>query len=288
MSFLAVLLALFLERVLIDQDEWRRASWFASYLARLRGLPFGERLFRGVLGVIAALAVPLLLVALVQSWLGGSLAGVPELLFATAVLIYCLGPGNLDAQIQALVESLDDKDEGLAQGLAHDLVDDEPALGDSTLLGQVVRAIPVQALHRLFGVLFWFLMLGPVGALLYRLARHLDAYAAARGDLDAEFRAAALRLPAILDWAPARAEIAAFSLAGSFEDTLAQWRDSAARSTPDELVRRCAAAALRIDGSEPPERDGVALIERSSALVWRSILIWVGLLGLVTVAYWAS
>ncbi len=289
MSFLAVVVALFLERVLVDQDEWRQARWLPSYLARLRRLPSGGRLCEGVGGMLAALTPPLLFIALIQAWLGQSLAGVPSLIFATVVLVYCLGPGNLDAQVQTFTESLEDEDDDLTEEVACDLLGDEPARSRPSLLGQVVRAIPVEAFHRLFAVLFWFLVLGPLGALLYRLARHLQAFAADHGELDPGFRGAARRLVRILDWAPARLTIISYALCGSFEETLTRWREASdAGAAPEALVGRCAAAALRIEETDLPEQDGALLIERSSTLVWRSMLIWIGLLGLLTLAYWAA
>jgi len=290
MSFLAVVVALFLERVLVDQDEWRQARWLPSYLAWLRRLPFGEHLSEGLSGLIAALTPPLLLIALIQASLGHNLAGIPSLLFATVVLLYCLGPGNLDAQIQTFAESLEDEDDGLAAEIARDLLGDEPAPGRPSLLGQVVRAIPFEAFHRLFAVLFWFLVLGPLGALLYRLSRQLLTYAAVHGGLDPGFRDATRRLVRILDWAPARLTLIGYALAGSFDDTLRRWREASdAGAEPEALVGQCAAAALRVEDDEPlEEQDGALLIERASALVWRSMLIWLGLLGMLTIAYWAA
>jgi membrane protein required for beta-lactamase induction len=288
MTFVVALLALFLERVLIEQDDWRSAPWFPRYLRWLRSLPYGTRLTEGALGVIVVLLPPLGLVALIQAWLGDSLAGVPDLVFGTAVLLYCLGPQSLDAQARDFTEALEDG-EPHCDEIARGILGDEPPTRLAALLEAVIRAIPAQALQRIFSVLFWFLILGPLGALLYRLARHLEAHARVHGELEDSFRAAAVRLPFILDWVPARLTTASYALAGSFDDVLSAWRKAAAaRVPPSELAERAGAAALRLEDAAPVPDDARELIERAIGLVWRSVVIWLGLLGLATVAYWAS
>jgi membrane protein required for beta-lactamase induction len=288
MTFVVALLALFLERVLIEQDDWRRAPWFPRYLRRLRGLPYGGRLTEGALGVVVVLLPPLVVVAMIQAWLGDSLAGIPDLVFGTAVLLYCLGPQNLDAEIQDFTEAFEDR-EPYSDEIARGILGDEPPTRRAAMLEAVTRAIPAQALTRIFAVLFWFLILGPLGALLYRLARHLEEHAQAHGELESGFRTAAVRLPFILDWIPARLTAASYALAGSFDDTLEAWREAAsARVPPGELVERTGAAALGIGDTAAEAADPRALIDRAGALVWRSVVIWLGVLGLATVAHWAS
>jgi len=288
MSFVVILLALFLERVLIDQDEWRRGVWLGPYLARLRGLPLGDWLVRGVSGLVLVLTPPLLMVGLLQSWLANHWGGLPELIFGTLVLVYCLGPSSLDAQIQGFREALEE-DDGSIDLQARALLTAEPAGVRSAVITQVVGAIPVQAHRRILAVLFWFLLLGPMGALLYRLARYLDEFVITRTRLDADFRAAARRLPYILDWLPARLAAASYCLAGGFEQGLAAWRHSAAAgATPEEILEQTAAAALDLGEHELPEHEAQALLERASGLVWRTVALWIGLVGLASLSYWTA
>lgn len=286
MTFVVALLALFLERVLIEEDDWRRARWFPRYLRRLRSLPYGPRLTRGVLGVVLVLAPPLALVALFQAWLGDSFAGVPDLVFGTAVLLYSFGPGNLEAQVQDFSEALEDDDETRSRQLGRELLGEEPPVRAQPMLEAVVRAIPVQALQRIFSVLFWFVLLGPLGALLYRLASHLRDQARIHGDLEGGFRTAAERLPSILDWLPARITVGSYALAGAFDGAVSAWRDASAEdAAPQELVERAGAAAL----AAGPEADaGRWLLEQANALVWRAAVIWMAFLGVATLAYWTS
>jgi AmpE protein len=288
MSFVVILLVLFLERVLIEQDEWRRGVWLGPYLARLRGLPLGDRLVRGAPGLIIVLTPPLLLVGIVQSWLGEHLGGIPDLIFGALVLIYCLGPSSLDAQVQAFRETLEEDERGV-DPLVRAMLGAEPSPGRAALITQVARAIPVQAHRRILAVLFWFLVLGPVGALLYRLARHLDEFVVTRTRLDEDFRTAAQRLPYILDWVPARLTAATYCLAGSFEPGLTAWRHSAAAgASPEQILEHTAAAALDMGDEELPEQDTQILLDRANALVWRAVGLWVALVGLSSLSYWSS
>jgi AmpE protein len=175
----------------------------------------------------------------------------------------------------------------------------------------VSEGLLVQANDRLFGVLFWFFVLGPVGAVLYRLSWGL-AIAEDSGlddtEMDEEaapalpgFTEAATRLYAILAWAPARLGAGAYALAGSFEDAVHQWRNYYQRSTDsrlesnDEVLRAAGSGALQLDryvvqteeaheGDVPLEP---AAVNAARGLVLRALVIWVATIVVVTLALWA-
>jgi AmpE protein len=115
----------------------------------------------GIGRVVVALLLPLAICALLQ-WLFGRspLGGLLQLGLALVVLIYCLGPRDFEADLEAIIQAPDQPArEAAAQALADDgevLPWTAPALGS---------AVAYAALRRRFGVLLWFFLLGPVGAL---------------------------------------------------------------------------------------------------------------------------
>src|SRR5205823_9267176 len=90
---------------------------------------------------------------------------------------------------------------------------------------EVIRLAIEEALiasHRhVFGVLLWYLLLpGPSGAILYRLA----AYLAWRWKDLGGFGQFANRVFYVLEWPTVRLTAAAFAVVGDFEDAVYCWR----------------------------------------------------------------
>src|SRR5688572_25745226 len=99
---------------------------------------------------------------------------------------------------------------------------------------EVIRLSIEEALlsaHRhVFGVLLWYVLLpGPSGAVLYRLA----AYLAERWKPLGAFGLPAQRSFRLLDWPAVRLTAASFAVVGDFEDAVYCWRTQA-RTWPDE------------------------------------------------------
>ena len=94
------------------------------------------------------------------------------------------------------------------------------------------EAIFVQANNRVFGVLFWFMALGPAGAWLFRVSDLMRRRAVFeyRGRADAssevpEFVGALQVIHGILAWGPARLLALGYALVGGFDRARGAWRD---------------------------------------------------------------
>jgi adenosylcobinamide-phosphate synthase len=148
-----------------------------------------------------------------------------------------------------------------------------------------------------FGALFWFLLLGGPGALLFRLANTLDAMWGYRNERFLNFGCAAARIDDALNFAPARLTAFSYALFGSTGRALACWRAQAPRwDSPNAgPVMAAGAGALQVslggaavyhghlevrptlgEGRPAAAQD----IQRVLTLVRRSLLLWlaVGLL----------
>jgi adenosylcobinamide-phosphate synthase len=167
---------------------------------------------------------------------------------------------------------------------------------------EVIRLAIEEALlatHRhVFGVLLWYVLLpGPSGAVLYRLA----AYFAARwGNLGA-FGVFARRAFYCLEWPAVRLTAAAFAVVGDFEDAVYCWR-AQARAWPDPnagIVLAAGAGAMgvrlgmpvqEIDGMRARPELGVGeladgpFLDSTVGLVWRALVVWVFALIVIGVA----
>lgn len=290
MTIVVLLLALLTERFLLDQYEWRQAGWFERYFNMLISHQYGTWIPSRYWGALVVLAPLLLIVGIIQGIICGVAGGVLTFLFAVAVLLYCLGPDDLDTQTADFINAQEQGDEDKAKQLTHALCQCEPAESAADRMRQVREAIFVQSNQRIFAVILWFLILGPMGAVLYRYARHLMPLQ--RTDDESQtFNQGIQRLIFILDWLPARIVAFTFALAGNFENTLYRWRNWSAESSdgaPGEagdLLVNVGDGALMIEKEEnDAEADTTTGIEAALSLIWRTLVVWLVLIGLIDLA----
>jgi adenosylcobinamide-phosphate synthase len=167
---------------------------------------------------------------------------------------------------------------------------------------EVIRLAIEEALlasHRhVFGVLLWFVLLpGPSGAILYRLA----AYFAGRWKGMGAFGEFAQRAFHLLEWPAVRLTAASFAVVGDFEDAVYCWRTQA-RSWFDPnagVVLAAGAGAMGVRlGMPVQEADGVVarpeiglgeaadgpFLDSTVGLVWRAAVVWVFVLIVISIA----
>jgi membrane protein required for beta-lactamase induction len=294
MSVLALLLALALERGLTHLFHLRELRWLDAWFDR------AARLLGGAGGVTlggAALAVllPVLPVSLVDHALGSRLHGWPHFVFAVLVLLVSFGPRDLRDEVEDYAAALERGEREEALRLAGELLEGDAASRGAGRREAVEEAIFVQANNRIFGVIFWFLVLGPAGAWAFRvsdLMRRRAAFEAARRGADsASGRAAAPLLHGLFAWIPARLAAGAYALAGSFEDAVGSWRiavDRAAEGLLDrteDLLARVGKASLQpsLAGLAPTVLD-VATARGAWRIVRRAAWIWLAVVAALVLA----
>ena len=277
MALIAVLLGLFLDRYAESLDEQRRWEWFPRYCRWFqRRFPL-----RGVGGLLLLLAGPLLLVTWIHNWLDG-LFWLFGLAAAVAVLFYSFGPLNLRHQVEAWQDMSRRGDLQGSYRLAAEIRQGEVAESEAGIEQAVVDGILLQANERLLAVLFWFVLLGPLGALLYRMVSLTESWA--RRELpDSAFLLAAWHLHDILAWIPARLCAISYALSGSFVGALAHWQDKTAmiRDHYSRILLACGRGALQDATAAGSDR-----VEETLALVHRATVIWITALALLTLAGW--
>lgn len=228
------------------------------------------RLGREWLALIAVLTL-LLPLGLLLWWLEGLAYGLFTLLLHVGVLLLCVGRqdplGRMTDDFMAAWQRDDLAAAGLVAeqqlGVSAEQADELPAL----VRGRVVAA----SLQDYFAPAFWYLLLGPLGALAWRLLLLLSQ----RSPLTAA-RPAAM-LTHALEWIPARLLSLSFALVGQFDSTLRTLRSLATDwDLPgSEVVARCAQAALPetvLEPIPPPESNNILTDTRQ--LVFRAILTW--------------
>lgn len=284
---LAVVIALVLGHTVPAVRAWRSVDWYLAWNQWL-----AERRSPGpAWGFVLVLLPPLLLVALLQGWLGAVGLGVPGFVFAVAVLVYSWGPGDLDADVEAVLDATDPPSRERALGYLG-VVAPAGTADPNTLVDAVLQG----ALRRWFGVLLWFLLLGPVGALAYRLLV-VSADGPGRGLLSDRERDVAAGLLRLADWPVAQLMTLGLALVGDFDRVLGAWRDWHARgATLDSgflqaAGRACVDAELADepvemfeDGAPLDSGPGDAALRDAMSLAWRVLLLWLVVLALFVLA----
>jgi cobalamin biosynthesis protein CobD/CbiB len=298
MSVLAIIAALVIEqwRPLGERKavQGTLAAWAAWLEQSFNG---GERRHGMVAWLVAVLPPALLAVALHAVLY--SVHPLLALVFNIAVLYLTLGFRQFSHYFTDIQLAIKAGDIERARALLEQW---RGASGVVRTREEVVRLTIEEALlasHRhVFGVLLWYLLLpGPAGAVLYRLA----AYFAWRWKDLGGFGQFAQRAFYVLEWPAVRLTAAAFAVVGDFEDAVYCWRTQA-RSWFDPnagIVLAAGAGAMgvrlgmpvqEVDGMLPRPELGVGeqaegpFLDSTVGLLWRAVVVWVFALALLTIA----
>jgi len=150
----------------------------------------------------------------------------------------------------------------------------------------VTRAILYVANQRIFSVLVWFVLLGPIGAVAFRFVTQLSRQIEVNpGQLEL-----AKKIHAMMEWLPARMLALAYAMMGNFESAIHAYRTRVhepdlALSNYDVLVST-GMGAIKDNHHHEASMDEVAAIHAARGLVMRSVLIWVTMLALLTLGGW--
>jgi len=160
------------------------------------------------------------------------------------------------------------------------------------------------ASHRhVFGPIFWFIALGPAGAMLYFSATTLaELWGLKREPESVEFGRFATQAFFWLDWVPSRLTAASFAVVGDFEDAVYCWRSQADAWNPQShgIILSAGGGALGVrlgdtlhqygtveyrpelgigDEAEPDH------MQQAVGLIWRTLVLVMFLILLVSLAH---
>lgn len=323
MSFFTVLIALLIEQFKPLPRDNRVHRALAAWVGWTgRNLDAGRR-HHSLIVLAASVVLPAVLSAIVFIVISG-FSLLLALLFNVAVLYLCLGFRQFSHYFTDIRNALDRGDELQARRLLAQWrgIDTEGA-SRAELLRSVIEHALISAHRHVFGVFFGFVVfsalgLGPAGAVLYRLSefssRHWRRPAmpdvTSRGYLSQD----AQTLFRWVDHVPARLTASGFAVVGNFEEAVNVWRrDAVLWEDPNEGVLLAAAAGAvgvnllgvpRADplvvaglqpdpGLEPPAPEGdtatgavptAGHLQSMVGLVWRSVVLWMLLVALLTLA----
>jgi AmpE protein len=301
MHLIALLIGLVVERLATQLFHLRRLRWIDRIIdAGFRQA--GHVANWPSLIPIVLIAVVLVLPVFMVTWsLGNTLLGFPYLLLGVVVLFFSLGPQDIGEDVDDYCKAIEEGDEERLKQTSKAIIEGDVPDEARARIHCVEEAVCVQANNRLFAVIFWFVLLGPLGAWTYRvtdLIRRRAVFAATRnGESDGtsdRLRDSAIMLHGWLAWIPARLTAIGYAAAGNFDTALSAWRAPAEQSddSPSEysehLLARVGVAALALDDQdgEDLEQRGVRGATAANQLVFRLLLIWAVVIAAMTLYGW--
>jgi adenosylcobinamide-phosphate synthase len=244
------------------------------------------------------------------------------LLWSVAVLYVTLGFRQFSFHFTQIRDALADGDEVLARDLlATWQHTDARELARSEIVRHVIEHSVIAAHRHVFGVLAWFSVLaafgfGPAGAVLYRVSEFVARYwqdgtMHRHQPVSQALQQTARHAWRLIDWIPARITAVSFAVVGSFEEAMDGWRQHERHfdGDNDSLILAATAGAVNIQLGKPSANSGKGddspTVESTTAtlaahttgpiselahmaviveLVWRTVVMWILLLALLTLA----
>lgn len=281
--FIAILLSIAIELGVKSIESWRRYDWFAQLtdwiLHRLESTGFKD----GPIAVLAIIAPVVIGVWIVSALLYG-IGGFLGFIFGVIVLSMTLGPRDPIRQARDYASYVQQGDTEAANSLASEFLSGRIGETPAQTVQLIKRHLFERLCSNILGVFFWFIVLGPVGAALFRASCLLqERYK----ESDTGLSHSVTELFRILMWIPARLTVLSFAIVGNFMDVLHAIRHFADfwQRDSSDLLADAGVGALHERAVNESEPDVEGFVDAVS-LARRTVLAWITFFALVVIASW--
>lgn len=249
MKLLVIVFCLMSERFLVHILARQRFSWFSTYYKFMNQYASNTRIFSYPWAKFFLIVSPFVLGSyILLHVLSGFVFGFIGLLLQVVIFYYCLGPENPFYPTR---------------------------VASSSDLKQMTGEYLANVNEQLFAVIFWYIILGPVGALLYRLTS-LCQY-------QENIQKQAHGLMNVLNWVPARLTSLTYLVVGHFQKALPFFSNYFWSIPGDNktLLSMCGVEAL--DG----DSDKVEIVQ-AEVMVEHALIVWLVVLAVLTIMMWLT
>jgi adenosylcobinamide-phosphate synthase len=284
-----VLLAVLLDHLIPDRHGFKPFAWYRDWAESIEERFNGGKRTHGI-GAVLLATLPIAAGVMLIHYILGEIGWVLRFAFDVVVLYLCVDVHRLGRTASAISNALESGELGEADESLRELTGKgASARNEANIARATVEGVLKQGNSLIVSPIFWFIVLGPVGAVLQRLSCILDSLWGHRYERFAEFGWAAARFDDLMGWIPARITALSYALMGSFEDALHCWRRrvgvwSDINSGP-LLASGFGAMHLQVcemaEEGEYDERSpdlaivtDASYVPRAVALVWRVMLLW--------------
>ncbi|MDH2919373.1 MAG: adenosylcobinamide-phosphate synthase CbiB [Sideroxydans sp.] len=294
---LTVLAAVLLDALLGEPRRFHPLAGLGNWARRIEKLCYPSNALRdtrlyllGIAAVFLAIS-PFFLLAL---WLQS--LPVLGVIFSVLLLYFCIAPRSLREHAMRVFAALKSADLATARLAVSMMVSrDTTQLNENSVAKATVESVLENGNDAIFAALFWYVVAGLPGVILYRLSNTLDAMWGYRNARYNYFGWAAARLDDVLNFIPARLTSLSYAMLGKTRSALHCWRTQAPlwdspnagpvmASGAGALQVKLGGAAIYHGVSEARPLLGCGAevaagdIARAVALVQRVLWLWVALI----------
>lgn len=277
MDLFVLVIAILFHQVWGDDNPLHKDAWLDKWQGQLQSRFSVSPAVKFLLVV----GFPILVIAIVF-WLISLNSYWPLLPLGIICLLYSFGRGEFSELVHEYTNACEEEDWDDAKQRAGNLGVDLDGVSENdwqSLHQHVLEHAAYRGFERMFAVLFWFFILGPVGALLYRLVFLFNQKAQEADVISA-------KILWWLEWPAARVLGISFALTGNFVGCFNQWTDSAmciVRSTK-ETLGKSVLGALSVDDDISQTCDvSRKELELLVGLFRRTLWLWIGVAAIVII-----
>lgn len=285
---LVVCAAILLDAALGEPRRWHPLVGFGRLAGAIERRLYHDSVAAGLLALML-LALPLTLAAMTLYLLPAAV----QMLSGGILLYLAIGWRSLDQHAAQVQQALAADDLPLARHSVGMMVSrDTAALDSGSIAGATIESVLENGNDAIFAAIFWFMIAGPPGVVLYRVSNTLDAMWGYRNARYLRFGRTAARLDDLMNMIPARLTALSYALLGRTRSALRCWRRQAGqwKSPNAGPVMAAGAASLGVELGGAAIYQGVsesrpvlgaghspvaADIGRARQLVGRTVMLWV-------------
>lgn len=249
MKLLVIVICLLIERFVIHAASHKRFHGFSLYINSIEQRFSKISFLSSPWIILAFILLPFAaIIFFTLYYFSNSVYGFVGLLLNLIIVYCCIGPGNPFYPV-------------------HSTADKEVNRGE-------IAEYLAQVNGQLFAVLFWYIVLGPLAALIYRLI--------SQSRNQPSLNPMASRLTNLFDWLPARMTVLLYLLVGNFQAGLRDFSKLFFKSPANNqtLLGVCSLQALDSSGAES------AKMLRAENLVEHAVILLLVLLAFFTLVAW--
>lgn len=290
-----VTIAFLLDMLLGETKKFHPLVGFGWIASRVEKILFrGEESSTRVCGVVGwtAMVMPVVFLALLSQYLDGYWGMAVQI----AGLYLVIGSRSLVSHAMLVGNALDNQNLPIARERVGWIVSrDTDQLDEGGVVTATVESVLENGNDAIFGAIFWFVVAGLPGALLFRAVNTLDAMWGYKSERFLDFGWFSARVDDFMNWIPSRLTALSYALLGDRSTALSSWGEQAAlcKSPNAGAVMSSGAGALKLqlggkstyhgEIEEKPllgsgraaEREDIC---RTLSLVNRSVILWIALL----------
>jgi membrane protein required for beta-lactamase induction len=282
MKLIVILLCLWLDHYMHVGARGRQQYFFNLYEDFLKKAFEKMAWWQGPASLVMIAAPIVLLVGGLQLF-GFLHANLVTLFLGVAVLLFCLGTSPLQAKLDDYLTADEAKAAEAEQSL-RTFMQDAGVKTEGSFFRAVTELEFWQCHERFFAIVFWFLILGPIGAIVYRMISWFHDNAIHGESMYANQAEQMTWLHGWAAWLPSRLVSLTYTLVGNFMASFDTWYKNAFKlGFVHDILVDCGMASLGIENTPPLQADKLENLA-AQALIHRGLLMWVLLIAVATMA----